>query len=660
MRRTSTIAASPEDHAGARRSPVASTVPRVPGKRLARACLCAAVVLYAVVVFRTAWISDDAYITLRVVENAARGHGLRWNPADRVLVSTHPLWLLLLTALRPLTGEVYFTTLAVAGVLDLAALALLVKLASGPAAAAAGIVVLTMSRAFIDFSTSGLENSLGYALFALLVAFAASDRPRVFGPALVGALLVTTRYDYALLVVPILGAVLWRARSARALLAAGAGMLPFVAWLLFALLYFGSIWPMPAHAKLFATGLPLSGLLQHGLTYLAATARDDTITVAAIAAGLAAALFAPRSLRPLAVGVLLYVGYTVRAGGDFMLGRFFALPAFAAVLALVHGGWLARGRAAAATGAAAVALGLARPCPTLLSGSDYQGQGYIDLGVVDERGFYYGTLGVCSPQRQIPAYGAAAAVLPPDPTGRPQVVVQTAVGTIGFVLGDRAHIVDPLRCDPLVVRLPAVDTVHWRAGHLHRHIPEGYLETLARGENLVRHPGLARYFDALHRVTSGGIFDGERLSTWWRFARGEFDDLLRDYVATDYRKPPPRRVAAADLLPCPEGTPWHDPGVLCLYPGGAILDLGHASRAATLDVALHGQGHYLIEFLREGASLARVGVRTRDRIRAGMSTYEVQVPAEAREAGFDALHVRFDAAASAEAIGAVGAVRLRE
>src|SRR5215218_3954931 len=67
---------------------------------------------FAVILIRTAWIGDDAYLTLRTVENAATGHGLRWNLAERVQVYDHPLWLLILLAARLITGDTYFTTLA--------------------------------------------------------------------------------------------------------------------------------------------------------------------------------------------------------------------------------------------------------------------------------------------------------------------------------------------------------------------------------------------------------------------------------------------------------------------------------------------------------------------------------------------------------------------
>jgi hypothetical protein len=32
---------------------------------------------------RTAWMSDDAYLTLRTVDNWLHGYGLRWNPLER-------------------------------------------------------------------------------------------------------------------------------------------------------------------------------------------------------------------------------------------------------------------------------------------------------------------------------------------------------------------------------------------------------------------------------------------------------------------------------------------------------------------------------------------------------------------------------------------------
>jgi hypothetical protein len=66
---------------------------------------------FAAILIRTAWICDDAYLTLRTVENAAAGHGLRWNVAERVQVYDHPLWLLILLSARLIARDTYFSTL---------------------------------------------------------------------------------------------------------------------------------------------------------------------------------------------------------------------------------------------------------------------------------------------------------------------------------------------------------------------------------------------------------------------------------------------------------------------------------------------------------------------------------------------------------------------
>jgi hypothetical protein len=44
--------------------------------------LVAALLLVAVVLIRTAWICDDAYITFRTIDNFLHGFGLRWNVAE--------------------------------------------------------------------------------------------------------------------------------------------------------------------------------------------------------------------------------------------------------------------------------------------------------------------------------------------------------------------------------------------------------------------------------------------------------------------------------------------------------------------------------------------------------------------------------------------------
>ncbi len=45
----------------------------------------------ALLALKCAWVSDDAYITFRTVDNFVHGHGLRWNTGERVQAYTNPL-----------------------------------------------------------------------------------------------------------------------------------------------------------------------------------------------------------------------------------------------------------------------------------------------------------------------------------------------------------------------------------------------------------------------------------------------------------------------------------------------------------------------------------------------------------------------------------------
>jgi len=80
---------------------------------------------YAIVLVRTAWMCDDAFITLRTVDNFVQGYGLVWNVGERVQAYTHPLWMFLLSAFYAFTREPYFTTLAISMALSLATVTLL-------------------------------------------------------------------------------------------------------------------------------------------------------------------------------------------------------------------------------------------------------------------------------------------------------------------------------------------------------------------------------------------------------------------------------------------------------------------------------------------------------------------------------------------------------
>lgn len=62
--------------------------------------------IYSILFYHSSWLSDDSFITFRVVDNFLNGYGLRWNPLERVQVYTHPLWLFLLIPIQWVVREI--------------------------------------------------------------------------------------------------------------------------------------------------------------------------------------------------------------------------------------------------------------------------------------------------------------------------------------------------------------------------------------------------------------------------------------------------------------------------------------------------------------------------------------------------------------------------
>src|SRR5262249_18697245 len=119
----------------------------------------AALILYVLVLVRMAWVSDDAFITLRALDNLRHGYGLVSNPPDRVLGFTNPLWAFVMFLPLALSVNVYWTALLCGLVTSfIVALLLVRRLPSDPNARSLGVLWLALSAAYIDFSTSGLEN----------------------------------------------------------------------------------------------------------------------------------------------------------------------------------------------------------------------------------------------------------------------------------------------------------------------------------------------------------------------------------------------------------------------------------------------------------------------------------------------------------------------
>lgn len=480
----------------------------------------ALVLLYAIL--STAWVCDDAYMSFRAAWNLAHGYGLTHNPGTRVQAFTNPLWTLLHVPWLAVFDDPFYPTLALSLVVD--ALAIGAALRWGvhtPVDRALWLGLLALARGFVDFSTSGLEGPLLHLLLVLfvLVWLRRESHPLALA-ALSGlaALLMLTRMDSVLLVGPALAVAVVRQRERRPLRALLLGFLPLLAWVGFALLYYGFAIPNTAYAKLGAS-IPRAELLERGLGYLDSSLRLDPLTLTTIGAALVACGVRARRWWPVCTGVTLHLIYSVWIGGDFMSGRFLTAPFLVCALLLARElppAWSARPAVALGAYLLAAVVGF----PTLTTGLGVRQVAVINRhGVNDSRSYYYPESGLFSAQRDR-RQRRVPRVAPADtPKGERCVRVVESMGQQSYWAGPAVHVIDRFALgDPLLAHLAAIPSPARRPGHYERAIPAGYLRTLRTGHNGIDDPRLAHLYDRLARVTRGPLLDRARLADIARFA----------------------------------------------------------------------------------------------------------------------------------------------
>jgi arabinofuranosyltransferase len=664
------------------------------GSILLAAALGIMLVLYGYSLVRTAWVCDDAYITFRTIENLLAGYGLTWNPDERVQAYTHPLWMLLLAAVRAVTGEIYYSSLFVSMALSLAAV-LLVALGIartwGQAFLAAAIC--TFSRAFVDFSTSGLENPLSYVLVAwFLVVFLRQgleepgtkrkgrekQRPPVSGkrkhPAaaqqqkqdasrrktvsqrqesrhllklsLLASLIALNRMDLVLLVGPAMAHVFWQKRSAKGAGQIVLGFLPLVAWEMFSIIYYGFPFPNTAYAKL-NTGIPGLDLARHGLDYLLDSLQADPLTLVAIGAALLAATIG-RNWRhmALAAGIALYLLYVVRIGGDFMSGRFLTvalLPAMGVLVRLPATDPAAR---ALCGGLLAACLGLAAPHPSLLTSNAY-GLGWPfrpDLQpIADERAFYYAETGLLSDHMGMssPTERFARTAERIRQSGY-RVVGFATIGRIGYCMSPTVHVLDFCAlADPLLARLPMKEDAKWRIGHFARHVPDGYLQLFQSEANRLSDPDLDAYYRKLRLILRGPLFSGQRWQAIWDMNLGRYDSLIdREF----YRHPPERVwLGEVDGSPKPHNIQRNLPrdgnGAFLLPAAGFLVTLDDITHASKIAISVDRNSDYQVDYPQPGRFPVHQRIAA-DGTEPGQVIRHIDVPAEVASQGYDRLRIR--------------------
>lgn len=507
------------------------------------------VLLFGFILIRNAWVSDDAYITFRTIENFLAGYGIGYNPFVRVQAYTHPLWMFLLSIL-------YFVQFKVLGLGSNAGLYFLAVILSIVLSCMTAYIMLTsravnerlevkiflgiailFSKAFIDYSTSGLENPLTHILLIVFLWRFLNKKGSFFELVLISSLLALNRLDAILFALPVLIFMFisdlanWRKNTKSLIL----GFLPLFLWEIFSLFYYGFPFPNTAYAKL-NTGIGKRLLVYQGIDYLLSSVKLDMLTLFLIAVT-GVGVWVEKEKRSVVayLGIVMYMGYLVWIGGDFMSGRFLSAPYIAALFLLAHLQFISR-QAVIGLFAIIVLLGITSPRAPIFSLIDPRVEVLADLrdenGISDDKLVYFERSSLMINGLRDAKGGSRFAGPNWVYTGIKKVPVEGAIGLFGYQQGPNVFVVDPLALnDPLLARLPVKNKTEWRIGHFERDIPAGYLESLETSGVMISDPDLAGYYRKLLILTSGSLWDSGRLAEIWKFNTGQYDHLVKSYLA---------------------------------------------------------------------------------------------------------------------------------
>ena len=591
------------------------------------------------VIVRTAWLCDDAFITLRTVDNFINGYGLVWNVGERVQTYTHPLWMFALSAIYALTREPYYTTLALSIGLSAVTVGLILWQSRLDVLLTASVaVVLIGSKAFIDYSTSGLENPLAHLLLVVFIClwFKSSSNARL-GLAMGGAagLLMLNRLDHGLLILPALLVAVRRLPCRQALAVLVTAALPVFLWTGFSMLYYGFPFPNTYYAKQ-APGIPRTEYLLQGVNYWLDVWAHDPITPTVILAGpILAAIVWRRLEGALAVwtGLGLYAAYILWIGGDYMTGRLFSAPLVMAgtLMALTCASFTPKLKSAMLVASVGLSL-FTKPIPNLLSGPDFKPTAETyrrneKFVITDERAAYYQILGLLP---NITTGGANLSGFPWVKLGQQArsrgswFYVFPTIGMIGYYAGPGVYIVDNHALgDAFLARFRA-DLQNWRIGHIWRRTPDGYLLSKSARRNLVKDPELARFYDKMQTIISGPLIGVERLYAIFdlNFA-SRIDYYIPPHHRSDYfigeldgsKRPFPIKRQGMDIL------------------------LGYQSRARRMEMSASAGSDYTLYLKRHNSVVHIVQVSISECITSAEDTATCLIEIPESVGSYDQIHL---------------------
>lgn len=450
------------------------------------------------------------------------GHGLTFNVGQRVQAFTHPLWAGFHIPVYAAWRDIYAVGLLLSMLTSLFAALLSWKFFAKNIPTLAFLLLgMIGSAAFMDFSTSGLENPLTHLLLVVFCGlfFKPQLRHQLFWLSLLAGLLLLNRMDTVLLVAPALLLSWWPQRSWRTFGIVMAGLGIFILWEVFATFYYGFPFPMTAYAKL-NTGIVLTERILQGYWYFQECFLADPLSLLMILTAIILPwLRNERKYQSLSMGLGMYMLYILYIGGDFMLGRFFCSPFLLALIIVIQ---VLQDKLKLYSLPIIALLSIIYPGSPLRSHADFgidRSQKLETIGshgISNERAFYFqGTGLIAAKGRKMPDMDFVDAGKTLS-TYKKGIYLTSNMGITPFYAGSGIYFIDRMALtDPFLAQLPALYHPSKIPGHHLRLVPSGYIESLEQQKNLLENEALQKLYAAIETITRGPLWQAGRLQAIW-------------------------------------------------------------------------------------------------------------------------------------------------
>lgn len=510
--------------------------------------------LFIGVIILLSWQSDDAYHAYIMAKNLVLGNGFVYNVGERASATSCPLFTLLVALGYFFIRKMFVVSLLECIIFSTAAYCIVMKnFCKNKVSVIITFLTLVFCSSFISYTTSGLENSLLFFLVALFLKYyfdkdkyTSKDLLRL---AVIVALIAMTRMDAVLLVVPmILYAYLAKRDNVsfiKAVFIGILGLLPFIGWEVFSVIYYGFPIPNTAYVKL-GTDIPKKEYYVRGLQYLFTSALcDPVLIIVPLLVSVYSFIVKKSKHIYLTLGVLLYFAYVIYIGGDFMLGRHFTVLFFMALICFLelsnhdfyekNGSRFFKPIYIILVSLSALFAFSARN----ITGQFLFGE-VFNSPIADERAGYFhytslfnNTISYIRDGRLMLRDAWNEQGIDEYREAGIKAGILKMVPGISIYYNSDMYLNDQYALgDPFLSKLPAVREENWRIGHMWREVPKGYYDTVSFGENVIENPDLREYYDVIMLITRGEIFDSERLRAVVDINLGKYNYLIENYKNT--------------------------------------------------------------------------------------------------------------------------------